>query len=564
MSSISSDLQFLNIDPRAYKYIRENAVKNIYDALTEIITNCVDAYRNPILNYLSVKVINVHCDLQNRELKVTDNAIGLTGEFMQAYFLTVGAYTSNEVSRGYFSRGAKDLCAIGDVTFSTIKDGKFSSCSINQMGMGQTLSFNIDATQEHRDTYGIPENGLNVKIKLKSTVTVNEENLITNLENYYTLRDILTEDIYKINMHLIKTDGSTIDKLLKFEHPQDSEKIIDLEYSLERYGYPNATAKFTLYKTKNLIEEYENGDLKFNKYGIIVSSGLGIHDNTSLHYTLRNNPNFERLYGKIECNYINTLLHQIDEVEKSYDEALNPYSIINPSRQDGLEKQHPFTKALYDIPYKRTLYVLSEMTDLEDPSNIQASNINELLSNVEVVGEDVVDSLDNGFTNFVVVDRLVNHIKNDMEKYDIIEDNALPYSKESIESRMNLNTENGKKAKPKFRIKFSEKDMTYKYQVFKDISGLVLQISLNHIGLKQYMECVEGEMCGLNDVKTRIILSDIITEALSMIIMENELDKASPEVVNTKLIRRKFELAVNAIEKQVYNIMVLQTSRFAK
>ena len=65
-----------------------------------------------------------------KQISVTDRAIGLTSEDAEKCFLTVGNYTSHETSRGFFSRGAKDVSNIGHVTFETIKDGLYSKVEI--------------------------------------------------------------------------------------------------------------------------------------------------------------------------------------------------------------------------------------------------------------------------------------------------------------------------------------------------------------------------------------------------------------------------------------------------
>ena len=61
---------------------------------------------------------------------------------MEKNFLTVGNYTSSSDSRGFFSRGAKDVSNIGNVIFESIKDNKYSKIEINTEGMGRTVSKN--------------------------------------------------------------------------------------------------------------------------------------------------------------------------------------------------------------------------------------------------------------------------------------------------------------------------------------------------------------------------------------------------------------------------------------
>jgi hypothetical protein len=554
-----TELNYLNIDPRAYKYIRETSVRSIYDAFVELITNSIDAYNNPIFNNANSKEINIVLDVSKNSLKIYDNAIGLSGELLQAYFLTVGQYSATDTSRGYFSRGAKDLCAIGNVSASSIKNDKFSQCIINTMGMGQMTYINIPATPELREQYRILYgNGFHTEIIFKSTFSYNVDDIINNLQKHYALRDILSNNEYTINLELIKLNNDVIKQQILYIFP-DAEKLIDLTYSLESFGYPT-TATFKLFKTVEPMEVHKDDDMKYNDYGILISDTKGIHDNTALHYTLRNNPNITRLYGRIECTYINDLLHQIDQPDDTYNVFKNPYPIINPSRQNGLDPTHPFTKALYDTPYKRILFILSELED-EGIDHISASNINDLINNVEVYGTELINTLNNNYTNFVVVERLVNHIKNDMITQNIIEDNSLPYSRENIQEKMIIMTE-GIPVRPRFKIKFSDKNMPYKYTVYKDISSYVMQISLNNVAVKEYIQNIDGEIVGLNDVKARILLSDMITEGLARIMAENDIELINNNELTFKHTMRQYELSVNKIEDKIFNVLVSNTSQF--
>lgn len=552
-----NELTYLNIDPRAYKYIRETAVKNIYDAAVELITNSADAYNSPIINPDHKKTINIELDIDGLKFRVIDNAIGMNGTNMKMYFMNVGMYTSRKTNRGYFSRGAKDLCAIGNVVFSTIYNNTFSQCLITISGMGQITHMDIPATNEHRDKYKIANNGLNVEITLKDTMIFEPDgNIIHNISHHCALRDILSRSDFEIHLKLIH-NGVTTDKILKYTYPE-GEKLLDFTYSLEPFGY-NTTAHFELYKSKVLQTDVE--DDRFNKFGILISAGNAIHDNTTLHHNIRYNPNMPYLFGRITCSHINEMMYQLDG-DDEYDEKKNPYPIIKPSRQDGLDVKHPFTKALFDVPYKRILYILNDMEKLDDQSNIQSDNINELLSNVEIYGSEVVNTLNNSYTNFVVTERLVRHLVNDVQKSDIVEDNTLKYSSQSIEKKIILDAEGTTKVKPRFKIKFSSDEMTYKYIIYKDINGLVLKICTKHSGLKEYVSIEDGKIIGLNDMKTRIILADIVTEALGRVILENQNELNSSISDDLKKTFRNFELVINKIEPQIYNILVHNTSQF--
>ena len=105
-------MSFINISERAYKYIRQFTIKNINDALVELITNATDAYNKT--QYIE-RVIKINIYNESR-ITVTDCAIGLTSDELSKAFLQVGNYTADDTSRGFFSRGAKDISALGNMT----------------------------------------------------------------------------------------------------------------------------------------------------------------------------------------------------------------------------------------------------------------------------------------------------------------------------------------------------------------------------------------------------------------------------------------------------------------
>ena len=159
-----SDLSFIGISERAYKYIRQFTIKSIDDALIELITNSVDAY-----NKTTYETRLIEIDIIDEvAVKVRDRALGLTAKQLELCFLQVGTYTSDNTSRGFFSRGAKDISALGDIYFNAIRDNKYSQCLLNTDAYGMINTADIDVTEDIRMTYCIPNpcNGLEVMLKL--------------------------------------------------------------------------------------------------------------------------------------------------------------------------------------------------------------------------------------------------------------------------------------------------------------------------------------------------------------------------------------------------------------
>ena len=137
----------LTVDFRAYQQIHNFSVTNMYDAIIELITNAIDAYRcgdminnNNINNIKKNKTIhvNIYLDEKTNEqyLEIVDNAVGVAPDCMEKCFLTVGSLTkTHATARGFFSTGAKNISALGVVHFTSIHKEKLSRVSIDRAGL---------------------------------------------------------------------------------------------------------------------------------------------------------------------------------------------------------------------------------------------------------------------------------------------------------------------------------------------------------------------------------------------------------------------------------------------
>ena len=72
-----SDLKFIDLSERMYKYTRTFSIKSIEDAMVELITNCIDAYNSS--NIINNRQIFIECYLSDGIIKVRDYASGLDG-----------------------------------------------------------------------------------------------------------------------------------------------------------------------------------------------------------------------------------------------------------------------------------------------------------------------------------------------------------------------------------------------------------------------------------------------------------------------------------------------------
>ena len=302
--------EFIKIDQRGYKFIREATIKSLDDALVELITNSDDAYdKGKIIQ----KKIEIELDYKLKTLKVRDFAIGLFAEEMKKCFLQAGKFTSDKASRGFFSRGAKDITALGDVTFESVKKRKFSRVILDKDARGMLEVADSKATRKIRKkNLGIPNgNGLLVSINIKDSFELPTPHYLCNIFiHHISLRNILSNIDNNITLKVLNYKDEKYNKIhqLKYENP-NGELLMYFTYKIKYY--PDAEAFFALYESKDKL--YNNGNKKYNDWGILISSQKVIHDNTTFNSKNTFNPNMKKLFGIIHCDYLNQLLHDYDK-----------------------------------------------------------------------------------------------------------------------------------------------------------------------------------------------------------------------------------------------------------
>ena len=434
-----SNKDFIQFNERAYKFIRGSAVNHIIDAIVELITNSDDAYdKGKIAN----KKIHIHLDY-NGILKVTDQAIGLNGDDMKKCFLQVGNYTSQENNRGFFSRGAKDISALGDVYFESIRDNKYSKLLLDKDAKGEVLINNDIVTKKIRSMFKISNNGLVVTIRLNDGVNIPDpKDMLEIFSRHISLRNILNNKkcTCMITFEDSKQEEFNYNEFnFKYSFPK-GEVLLYLTYSLP--SYPEAEGFFTITKTDN--ELYDNSNMKYNDWGILITSNKVIHDITSINPQFKFNPYMKTLFGVIHSDYINKLLVDYDINGSS---TLNPFPILDPSRISGLNYDHPFLKELIKIPKDRLDLILQELEASEDNEYVFFNNeLMDIINQLNITGDKFMES--NELMKFVENknSNLIRGIESDRGKYVTVEKNFLQDLNKT--KRVNLNSKESKKGLP--------------------------------------------------------------------------------------------------------------------
>jgi hypothetical protein len=533
---------YLKLNSRLYQYIRATAITNLDDGLVELITNCVDAYfgieNNP--NKISIKISK-----ENKTVEVIDQALGLTAERMRECFFEVGTYMSDENRRGHFSRGAKDIMAIGDCLFVPIKDGKYSCCKLLFDGRGAILEEDVDVTQEIRDMTGIINNGLYVKIDVKQNDFL-ERFDIDEFEYHYALRDILSNPKYEITYYDLDTNTN---RVLSYSLPENNELVIDGEYMVPYYNVP---ATFQCYITENKTIKYSN-NFRFSENGFLISSNNAIYENGMLHNRLiANNPHSVEIYGRIHCDYINTLLKNYETEGPT---ERNPFPIIDSSRLVGLNRDHPFVKHLFRLPTERIIFILSELQykSRKNENNDKLNTLFDNLDELQLLSDNIFNLLNiKLITDFKLIKKKV--FKPPVVQKFYRENETLRFSKKSIR---NLYDEYVEQPSAKLSLNIVDREIVGKYEAFATNQGITINIPSTNSVLTRY---ISSEDSLVNDTRVKIALADIITESFADILANNELSQSDTENLSQaqiiELFNKTFNKYYNMHEKLVYDLII--------
>lgn len=411
-----TDNNFINISQRAYKFIRGYTINNVYEGLVELITNSDDAYnKGKILD----KKIDITCDYENKITKVTDQAIGLNGEDMIKCFLQVGEYTSSSEARGFFSRGAKDISILGNLTFESIKNNKYSKVTLDSFAKGNILSKDENVTKEIRERLKINNNGLQVTIEHNSNIDIDSPDFLVNrFPRYYSLRRIFSDKNTVINLE-IKNHSENFDKIhnLKYIFPK-GDLVLYLNYTLP--SYPDANINFVLNKSSNNLHEDEYNNIKFCDYGILICNNLSIHENSILDHQHSHYEEHKKYFGVINTTYLHKLMYDYDNIGPT---KLNPSPIIDPSRMNGINTKHPFFNELVKIPKDRIRFLLEENESNLVEKTFYIQDINSLIDELNLVGSQFVESNELTSISRSRESQLIRGIESDRGKFVNVENN---------------------------------------------------------------------------------------------------------------------------------------------
>jgi len=548
---------------RFYRYVKSSAITNVTDAYVELITNSQDAYLrmqdNPPESKLIACIMNYH----DVSITVYDQAVGLDAERMVECFGQVGTFTSFEDARGYFSRGAKDITALGDATFTCVKDSKLSQCTLTNNDIFTVHIRDRTITDEERKLYDIPENGVHVTLKLKNDSFLPELSTVgvgvSLITDFYSLRTVMSSPNIYLKMCVVSPQNVQLfNGRLQYQSPEVDKVLID--EVLHIHGYPeNVTASFKLY----LLKESQDEPLydRLMKFGVLVSSGNAIHEVTTFYNDARYHPAINKVYGVLECSYINDLMYEFDN---GVDNPDNSFPILDNSRLRGLDRKHPFTKALFRQPYRQLLYVLESIYQGNVSQNPLAGELNYLLNNLNLLVNNIFAQYldhDQLFSLDSKANRLVTyHQKRERNVVEQGEDAEYKFNNMGniIENQADgdLNP-----VLPNITVAFVDNQVIkYAYRIYQIYSVIHLDINAKFTIIKDILQFIpETNLYKILDFPRLVVyLTDLITEALTRHILLQRNERAT--VDNTKEhnfndLFINFEKIQAAIKPQLYSML---------
>lgn len=370
----------LDISSRYFEFNRDYAIRDVYDALVELITNADDSYHRLYVNKHRSDdggPILVEIGEQRRKgystLVVRDRAEGMTLETMYEKLYTVGKRLSSEGDRGFMGRGAKDCTALGNILYESVKNSRYYKCKLTTktefIAMTSEKGEKID--DSIRKSLPIEHgNGTVVTIEIDPHFKIpHVETIARDLPWYYSLRDILSEEsptkllIRNLNRH---------DKPIKVIHWSPKGKLMcDEKYSIS--GYQDVTAQLILWKAD---EPFIDSNDRFRRSGILIKGKRAIFECSLLVPGFENDDFAKKYYGRIVCPYIDYLLEDYDKKrENGQSQTLdNPTLIIDPNRIAGLRREHPFTSALFKNPVAKLKELIEKDKDLERNKQKEVAN----------------------------------------------------------------------------------------------------------------------------------------------------------------------------------------------
>lgn len=543
----------LQYSDRYHQINRQQSITTPVHACIEFITNSIDAYNSltrddqTIKNKIDIEVMR---DPKESYIIVRDYAKGMTAEEMEQKLLVVGNYSGDDTSRGLFGRGAKDASFIGNIHFSAICNGLYSSCVIRQDNTGTVIMDDIPVNNELRNQLHLDNNGMIVKLQVPFGSLPRLKDFFIRLRKNIYLRDIITNESNIIHFSGKEyvtdswVDGSdtgryeTFAKELWYKYPV--AKLV-FAYDYDVPGYEGMSARFELFQSETEIpnprveEELE--------YGIIVCSSTSIHGASGLYYEgaaidYRWHRNLKYFYGRLICDGIDQLARAAGNNQLN---DKNPRICIDPNRRTGLVKDHPFVQALYETPYQTLEIACNRLQDIRDSNIITSGDAADILSELSqylsenIVTEDILftwRSKDDHY-NLMNIAKTARNIELDPHFLGMTAEELQTFKiqpKESFVPQRN---------RPSVVvIPTNDEYMDDPFDVQYYPKKIVIRLNLNYPDIQPFCKMVDGSLTFANPGKAMVAINGHLSIVLAKIMVRQEvLNKVRDSSLTTEQLQ---------------------------
>jgi hypothetical protein len=310
---------------------------------------------------------------------------------------------------------------------------------------------------------------------------------------------------------------------------------------------------------------------------------------------ISNNPHSQKIFGRVHCDYINTLLK---DYESNGPTPKNPFPNIDSSRLTGLNSYHPFAKHLFRLPIERITFILSEL-EYKSNSENNVKNINEIFNNNDIhrINDEIFKKLGIALVTDFKLEKIEDIILPPVIQKFQVENVVLKYSrpridkkrkeikKELIENKDKPREEPPEDKPPedkppkdpdmkntkektdinlmksaKLSINFVDQVIDGKYEVFASNSGIIINIPKTNYIVQKYVINNTNSDKAFTDSRFKAYVADIIVEAFADIMTNSDINNQDLTGINQsqmlELINSTYNKNYSSLEKKIYEIIL--------
>ncbi len=370
------------------------AMRSIFDAANELITNVDDSYEvlnKPNINYQGDTIISYRRGGKKIQtvFSISDRATGMSHSKIIDILTSHGDKRKNiDASRAFFGRGLIDISFLGTVDIYSIKDGYFNHAQIQHQTLNwRFIEEKVTSKNKHQKIIGAKKHGTKIVLTIPIGAPGSSNPLANHLEEkiplHYTLRNILNKDQGPFKGTLKLTfinENEKTKKQLQYVAPKGDHVVKNHKITLTPKSGLKTEAILNIFKSKDPLSDEQQDE--YSDFAILIEGKKAIHEKSFLDSKYSNDPLARRYFGSLKCPYIDILAHEWeDRREKKQNHTNdNPLPIIDNERIGNLERRHPFIKNHLFKEAKKILDNLIEKDRETSDTNLKDDELDKSLN----------------------------------------------------------------------------------------------------------------------------------------------------------------------------------------